>query len=180
MTLILFSYSVRISNVSSPSNARLWICDMRLWFKLRISKWCKFLIAFDGAFCSWFCDTSSWVSPFPAHTCERHQSLIKIPFQSTGRSFSQLNESLLKISSFAVCKRKLLTLALMHEHNSMTKTQGMWENSWENSQFYKLSQWAVSATCWRKLKNPFPEKFFICSFHIKTSTSDGKMCLRVS
>lgn len=74
MTLILFSYKVRISNVSSPSNARLWICDMRLWFKLRISKWCKFLIAFDGAFCNWFCDTSSWVSPFPARRSKKENT----------------------------------------------------------------------------------------------------------
>lgn len=65
MTLILFSYNVNISNVSSPSNARLWICEMRLWFRFNINKWCRFLIAFDGTFCSWFCDTSNCVSSFP-------------------------------------------------------------------------------------------------------------------
>lgn len=76
MTLILFSYSVNISNVSNPSNARLWICEMRLWFKFNISKWWRFLIAFDGTFCSWFCDTSNWVSSLPEWTKKNNNKMI--------------------------------------------------------------------------------------------------------
>lgn len=65
MTVILFSYNVNISRVSNPSNARLWIEDILLWFKFKINRWCKFFNALDGTFCNWFCDTSSWVKPFP-------------------------------------------------------------------------------------------------------------------
>lgn len=38
MTLILFSYNVNISSVSRPSNALLWICEMRLWLTFNINR----------------------------------------------------------------------------------------------------------------------------------------------
>lgn len=76
MTLILFSYKVNISSVSSPSNARLWICEMRLWFKFNINKWWRFLIASDGTFCSWFCETSNCVSSLPEKKKKHHNVLL--------------------------------------------------------------------------------------------------------
>lgn len=63
--VIRFSYSVRISSVSNPSNARLWTTEILLWLRFRISRWWRFFSALDGTFCNWFCDTSSCVNPLP-------------------------------------------------------------------------------------------------------------------
>lgn len=63
----LFSYNVKISKVSKPSKALLWITEILLWFKFKINKWWRFFNAVDGTFCSWFCETSSCVNPFPVN-----------------------------------------------------------------------------------------------------------------
>lgn len=62
---ILFSYSVRISRVSNPSNAFPWITDTLLWFMFRMSKWWRLFRAADGTTPKEFWDTSNWVKPFP-------------------------------------------------------------------------------------------------------------------
>lgn len=76
MLVMRFSYSVRISSVSKPSKARLWMTDILLWFRLRINRWCRFFSALDGTFCNWFCDTSSCVKPLPVCRLRNEQSGI--------------------------------------------------------------------------------------------------------
>lgn len=87
ITLILFSYSVRISSVSSPSNALLWICEILLWFKFKINKWWRFFSAVEGTFCNWFWETSSWVSSSPG----RNKSKYRINTNDTYKPWSKFN-----------------------------------------------------------------------------------------